>query len=152
MYPLFTFYMCGEPHPDIKCPGGARETCGSGYVDRTCIACNSSGLGTFEKDGECLPCPETGSDGVFVLIAVCLTVVIMGLCFLIAIKMAKINVKAFASFSIGIRYWQALVRVRVRVRHPLLAGTPSAHARTHTRTHTRTHARMHACTHACPHR
>ena len=107
-YPLFTFYMCGEPHPDIKCPGGARETCGSGYVDRTCIACNSSGLGTFEKDGECLPCPETGSDGVFVLIAVCLTVVIMGLCFLIAIKMAKINVKAFASFSIGIRYWQVI--------------------------------------------
>ena len=73
-----------------------------------CIACNSSGLGTYERDGKCLPCPETGSDAVYVLVAVALTVVIMGLCFLIAIKMAKINVKAFASFSIGIRYWQVI--------------------------------------------
>ena len=90
-YPLFTFYMCGEPHPDIKCPGGPPETCGSGYVDRTCIACNTSGLGTYERDGKCLPCPEVGSDAVYVLVAVTLTVVIMGLCFLIAIKMAKVR-------------------------------------------------------------
>lgn len=107
-YPLFEFYMCGEPKPEIKCPGGPPYSCGDGYVDRTCIACNASGLGRFEKDGECVECPETTQGAVFVLIAMCLIFVVVGLCFLIAIKLAKINVKAFASFSIGVRYWQVI--------------------------------------------
>lgn len=107
-HPLFKFYMCGEPHPHIKCPGGPPNSCGEGYVERTCIACNSSGTGRFEKDGQCIECPETTQGAIFVLIAMCLVFVVVGLCFLIAIKLAKINVKAFASFSIGVRYWQVI--------------------------------------------
>ena len=107
-HPLFKFYMCGEPHPHIKCPGGPPNSCGDGYIERTCIACNSSGTGRFEKDGQCIECPETTQGAIFVLIAMCLVFVVVGLCFLIAIKLAKINVKAFASFSIGVRYWQVI--------------------------------------------
>ena len=90
-HPLFEFYMCGEPKPEIKCPGGEPYTCGDGYVDDTCTACNSSGLGRFEKGGECIECPETTQGAVFVLIAACLLFVVLGLCFLIAIKLAKIK-------------------------------------------------------------
>ena len=67
----------------------------------------------YESEGACVICDtEGGSNGMIIFIIAGLIVVVLILCFVVAVKMASVDLqagrKAFGAFTIGLTFWQII--------------------------------------------
>ena len=61
----------------------------------------------YEKDGGCVRCPITDSSFLVVVGLLVVVALLIG-CFFVSVRLAKINVKSFAPFTIAVDYFQML--------------------------------------------
>ena len=105
-----------------RCPGFNRGEvvdgyqCARGYSGDTCQKCaaprtyESVGQPTeayYDSGGGCVPCPITDT-GVLLFIAAAVLLALLAGCFFVSVRLAKINVKSFAPFTIALDYFQML--------------------------------------------
>ena len=120
----YSFFQVSEcpANATARCPGFNRGEavdgyqCARGYTGDTCQKCAAprtyESVGRpfeayYESGGACVPCPITDSV-VLLLIGVAVVVALLVGCFFVSVRLAKINVKSFAPFTIALDYFQML--------------------------------------------
>ena len=134
----YEVHRCAGPNATERClgftsgdrsrDGNAWGQCGYRYRDFMCDGCGrrfdyeDPGEGYFRSNqNSCEKCPTTDPVLIVMMLAT-VVVLVLFLCFFVAVRLAKINVKAFAPFTIATDYYQMLAIM------PLLQlGWPEQH-------------------------
>ena len=120
----YEVHRCAGPNATERCPGytsgdksrdgNAWGQCGYRYRDFMCDGCGrrfdyeDPGEGYFRSNqNSCEKCPTTDPVLIVMMLAT-VVVLVLFLCFFVAVRLAKINVKAFAPFTIATDYYQML--------------------------------------------